>query len=1058
MVVLLEARVNDFERNMKRALKSTNDNFGAIEGRSQRAAKNLEDTFGKAGRNLKVPKIDTSELERGTKLSAQQFAVLKAAATDAFGSLSAGASPLQVLTQQAGQVASAIGEDGVLGLLGGVGNGLKGLITPAAAAAGAIAAVGLAGAYAFSRFTEERLATELALTGIGRLSGVTADNIANMGDTIAKASGISTSSAREIATALAATGKVTGENITKVAELAKGYGRLFGKDTAEAGKELASLFGGDLVKGADQLDGRLGMLDDRTRQYVRTLVAQGERQKAISVLIAAVRPELLKAAEATSLWGRAWTSVTTGADTALTAVGRVVDRMVSGPSPQERLAQLRAQRQGSEADYVAELRRSGLDDKAIAAIVPTFKSDTKGLDEQITKTEEAIAAEERRRQALAEDTRTNEASKLAGEITRSFNAEAEAIRELQERYQALGKVLADPGAVAKLEDAEAAKRTYAELGQRLDTLKAQHQAGGAAAAQALRQANFSAATAGLDAYRKGLAAINEKYAEQIRLARESGDAATTAARVSTLEQARTAEVKAYNVENRERAKGSVSLPSDFVSGIIGAESSGDDNARNKMSTAAGAGQFIDETWLRLFKSVYSEMAATLKDSAILALRRNREYSVRMIEEYARENAAELQEAGFTATSRNLHLAHFLGAGGAIKMLRADPSANAAKILPAAAASNPEVFRRGNATVQDILNYGERRAVGGSSAAKASADRVRSMQAEAQAYDKGAEAVERLRAAQELLDADKQQGGELSKAFATAQDLISASSDKLTPALKAQREEVLALADARAKAAQTGLSARFETDMAEARAALGRTSSENAARSTARSYGFDLSSEAGRNAVAVAQMNSTLAETKQVATGALSSFASDLMRGASAADALRNQLMRIADVLINKLSESLISGLFGGLSGGATSGGIFGGLGKLLGFSEGGYTGDGGKYEPAGVVHRGEYVLPQEVVKRLGVKNLERLRRGYADGGLVGMAAPSIPAPKMAAGAGGVNQAITIAPTINLTASGGTPAQNADLARRMSADVAGAVRGLVVEELRAQMRPMGLLRR
>jgi hypothetical protein len=63
-----------------------------------------------------------------------------------------------------------------------------------------------------------------------------------------------------------------------------------------------------------------------------------------------------------------------------------------------------------------------------------------------------------------------------------------------------------------------------------------------------------------------------------------------------------------------------------------------------------------------------------------------------------------------------------------------------------------------------------------------------------------------------------------------------------------------------------------------------------------------------------------------------------------------------------------------------------------GFAEGGYTGPGGKYEPAGVVHRGEYVLPQEVVRALGVDRLDALRsmytnaapgRGrYATGGMV----------------------------------------------------------------------------
>ncbi len=42
-----------------------------------------------------------------------------------------------------------------------------------------------------------------------------------------------------------------------------------------------------------------------------------------------------------------------------------------------------------------------------------------------------------------------------------------------------------------------------------------------------------------------------------------------------------------------------------------------------------------------------------------------------------------------------------------------------------------------------------------------------------------------------------------------------------------------------------------------------------------------------------------------------------------------------------------------------------------GFSSGGYTGDGGKYEPAGIVHRGEYVVPADVVSRLGVAGVER---------------------------------------------------------------------------------------
>lgn len=61
------------------------------------------------------------------------------------------------------------------------------------------------------------------------------------------------------------------------------------------------------------------------------------------------------------------------------------------------------------------------------------------------------------------------------------------------------------------------------------------------------------------------------------------------------------------------------------------------------------------------------------------------------------------------------------------------------------------------------------------------------------------------------------------------------------------------------------------------------------------------------------------------------------------------------------------------------------------FARGGYTGHGGKWDPAGIVHRGEWVTPQEIVRQPGaIAFLERFNRlgvralpGYAAGGLVG---------------------------------------------------------------------------
>lgn len=90
-----------------------------------------------------------------------------------------------------------------------------------------------------------------------------------------------------------------------------------------------------------------------------------------------------------------------------------------------------------------------------------------------------------------------------------------------------------------------------------------------------------------------------------------------------------------------------------------------------------------------------------------------------------------------------------------------------------------------------------------------------------------------------------------------------------------------------------------------------------------------------------------------------------------------QIARIAtQLLIVKAIESSISS-FGG------SGGAIGSIGSALGFAGGGYTGDGGKYQPAGTVHKGEFVFTKEATSRIGVKNLYKLMRGYANGGAVG---------------------------------------------------------------------------
>lgn len=118
--------------------------------------------------------------------------------------------------------------------------------------------------------------------------------------------------------------------------------------------------------------------------------------------------------------------------------------------------------------------------------------------------------------------------------------------------------------------------------------------------------------------------------------------------------------------------------------------------------------------------------------------------------------------------------------------------------------------------------------------------------------------------------------------------------------------------------------------------------------------------------------------------------------ASLADSIIADMARIA---IHQSITGPLAGVIGNLfNGGAAPAGVTPGLdwshagGK---FSTGGYTGDGGKYEVAGLVHRGEGVLSQEDMAQLGGRDgFERFRRalrGYANGGVVGMPSTAVPA-------------------------------------------------------------------
>jgi hypothetical protein len=151
------------------------------------------------------------------------------------------------------------------------------------------------------------------------------------------------------------------------------------------------------------------------------------------------------------------------------------------------------------------------------------------------------------------------------------------------------------------------------------------------------------------------------------------------------------------------------------------ESNLNPNAKAKSSSATGLFQFIDQTWLGTMKQSgaglgYGKYADAISKTAsgryvvndpsmrdqIFALRKDPTANSLMAGAFANSNAKVLTERlGRKPTDGELYMAHFLGASGAARFIRAveaSPNARAAGYFPRAAQANQSIFydRQGGA--------------------------------------------------------------------------------------------------------------------------------------------------------------------------------------------------------------------------------------------------------------------------------------------------------------------------------------------------------------------------
>jgi hypothetical protein len=138
----------------------------------------------------------------------------------------------------------------------------------------------------------------------------------------------------------------------------------------------------------------------------------------------------------------------------------------------------------------------------------------------------------------------------------------------------------------------------------------------------------------------------------------------------------------------------------FLDKLMMAESGGRAFAKNPLSTAVGPFQFIASTWLQVARETFPDEIKDLKPHEILALRTDAGFSRRAAHRYTMNNAAWLVANGHKATFPNLRLAHLVGAGGAVRVLSAEPKAKVATLLGSTViGANPFMA---NMTAEDLI--------------------------------------------------------------------------------------------------------------------------------------------------------------------------------------------------------------------------------------------------------------------------------------------------------------------------------------------------------------------
>lgn len=858
-----------------------------------------------------------------------------------------GASAFQIAATQGGQLFQ---------IAQSAGGGVRGLFTQAGEAASAMASrIGLVGAgfgalaigiatatTAAVMFRNEQKELDRTTFGAGRASGASLYDLQSSAMEAAASGRTSGSQARDVVGALNATGRVNPGVYADVAKNMEDLSKLMGTDVPTATETVA----GSLAKGIsgfDRLNETLGLGGAAMRENLKDLYESGrgfEAQRIIVDALAGRIKEFKREVGEPGYLSRVFGAINRGfgqnTSDEMSGIGSVFRRRTT----EESLASARQALTNGQAQVAAGLAPASSLDAARA---------------NVEKMEAAVAATARQ----GREAKTALTSLTVQPLVDSLNPAQKRINDLRTTAEGIDTYLKDGG--DKLDQNGTARRTMEGLREQARQLADDLSRGGTALAEGLRNAQFNLRTVGFTDTGRTAATARERAENDIKsLSTQNLEPSVREAQIRTINERLTVELEKLQRESAlaaNAAGGALSRLSPEVQAQF--LRAGADPRYARIPVGIAAAITAPESGGNLDVGYSRALGENGKRSSAFGLG---QITRGTAEEAARSGYLP---PGYDRTNRDTMAE---GIMGVLSMKLAQNGGSLDKAIMAYRGSrDPQVNLRYLAEVKRNAGEAGDATVGG---------QARDVDALTRAQREAGQSVETL----------TRYYGRNGAALEAAQQQQQKYAELIARGIPAQEAANIAYGGLIAKTAdftRQAQSVRFDRDDEFARDQLGRTRSDQQAYATARYRYGDTDSAEARAAIETTRLTAGIGDARNTFNDVFGSVVQNLRRGASAATIATDAFGRFADKILNNALDKVASGFANGITGSTSTGGIL----KFLGFDGGGYTGPGGRLEPAGIVHRGEVVFSQDDVRRWGgapaVDAMRRGGRGYSDGGIVG---------------------------------------------------------------------------